>query len=214
MKLSERLTRFVQGTTVVIALAMLMIGGFVYASPTSEELPQPSLYQDIVVSNSECAVYLEPSDYHSDDMYFSVANGAGEVVAGFVNFWNCVVHDQATCGFWMGGVCSLAAILVQVALLAMGWGAVLALVKGLSKPAIKAIIKKVVSMIKLLPSASVSINGTAYTFGFATLAGYLAGKIEEDFEAAIDFLLLTVFQQSRRICKCLICSTESEDSNA
>ena len=70
MRISEKLSRFVQGTAVTIALAMLTVGGFAYAAPQpSEEVP-PSWYHDMVVSNPECAVYLGSSKYPSDDIHF------------------------------------------------------------------------------------------------------------------------------------------------
>ena len=231
MKISERLTRFVQGTAVAIALAMLMVGGFVYASPTSEKLLQPSLYQDIVVSNPECAVYLEPSDYHSDGMYFSVANGVGEFVAGFIDFWNCITLDTATCGWLVGAACWSAGFLVEIGVWASGGALVLrGLVKSIKKPLLKGAdwaIKKLKNVAAGLPTVMIkasTLNNIIFklpiskskklelaltkdlVISFAALASMI-GTAAFSIKKLIDFLTDWTMSQVRKICRGVFCNT-------
>jgi len=87
MKISEKISRFVQGTAVTIALAMLTVGTFAYATPLPSEEASPNLYHDMVVSNPECAVYLDSSKHASDAMYFSVMN-ADDAEDAPPGFWS------------------------------------------------------------------------------------------------------------------------------
>ncbi|MXZ55547.1 MAG: hypothetical protein F4077_00815 [Gammaproteobacteria bacterium] len=231
MKISERICRFVQGAAVTIALGMLTVGTFAYATPQpAEEAPQPSLYHDMIVSNPGCAVYLESSKYPSDDMYFSVMNGVGSIIAGFLNFWNCITEDTASCGWIVGAACWGAGLLVELGLWATGgMAAVRGLVKGIKNPlrkgadwAVKklrdllnglssvtikaATINKIIFKLPIPKSRKIELALTEdFVINFYALSAMIgvAGGVTKKL---IDFLLDWPINQVRKICKCVFCN--------
>ena len=87
MKITEMTTRFLSGSVVVIALTMLVIGGFVHAAPLQIEAEDYSTWAtsklDLMRTTPDCAVHLA-SPTNSSGMYFTVMGTA----QGFVNFWS------------------------------------------------------------------------------------------------------------------------------
>ncbi len=207
MQISEKLSRFFQGTAITIALGMLTVGTFAYATPPqpSEEVPQPSLYHDMIEGNPECAIVAPVRS--SNGMYFSVMNAEEEAEDAPPNFWSCVLNDSAPCNWFQNGLCVTAAFLIVIAIYAL---ISLAVIKALAQEAIrkkaKEAVKKVVMKIKAIISkwkkTSITVAGVTINIPWGNLADYLDGTTTGK---VIDFILLNDISKATRICKCLTC---------
>ncbi|MXZ56299.1 MAG: hypothetical protein F4Z14_09040 [Gammaproteobacteria bacterium] len=194
MKIFEKLSRLVQGTAVTIALGMLTVGTFAYTTPQPSEADQPNVIHDMVVSNPECAVYLEPSKYPSDDVYFSVLNAA-ESGSGFFSCW---FYGTAQCGPLGDQLCLLYGAAIQ--LLLLPFTGILAVIKLISKKLIKATVNLIIKTISKLPK--VKLPFTKKTIDFGKLGKWLLTKNVDD---VVDWLLLSGLEHGKRICECTYC---------
>ncbi|MYF37541.1 MAG: hypothetical protein F4219_02035 [Gammaproteobacteria bacterium] len=224
MNISEKLSRFFQGTAVVLALTFLVVGYTPSISLGGVQTPSYGMVEastlegfysqlENIPANSSCFEQIQPRVKSATEPYFAVMNTL-TTIKQLWNLWVCAVHDSAVCPNWKNVTC-IASAITLVAAIYVGTAiyAVKALaaqaVKEAAKKAAKGVVKRLVTKIKDLilrfPTITVSIGAITVQIPWADLANLFDSGNENLIWASLKFILMNDWKKAIRICKCAIC---------